>query len=106
MVRDDTLNPDHLKERRDPNRAKEHSVEEVMAHVPVDEPIDKNTLRDKVNMAGIALNKINPLIEQAVEEGKLYEHLIKRSGSCPKKQLARYPQELQGDLHDSHDPHA
>ena len=106
MVRDDTLNPDHLKEHRNPNRAKEHSVEEIMAHVPVNEPIDKNTLRDKVNKAGIALNKINPLIEQAVEKGELYEHQIKRSGSCPKKQLARYPQELQGDLHDSHDPHA
>ena len=53
----------------------------------------------------IAQNKINPLIEKAIKEGKLYEHQIKRSGTNAKKQLARYPQELQGDLHDSHDIH-
>lgn len=106
MKRDNDLNPDHLKERRNPNRAKEHSIEEIMAHVPVNEPIDKNELMLKANKIGkIAKNNINPLIEKATKEGKLYEHQIKRSGTNAKKQLARYPQELQGDLHDSHDIH-
>ena len=77
-----------------------------MAHVPHDKPIDKTVLRQKANKADIAINKINPLIDQAIEEGLLYEHSEKRSGTCPKKRLARYPQEQQQDLHDPHDTHA
>ena len=106
MVRDDDLDPDHLKERRNPNRAKNHSIEEIMAHVPHDKPIDKNVLRQNANKKGIAYNKINPLIDEAIEEGRLYEHFEKRSGTCPKKRIARYPQEQQGDFHDSHDLHS
>ena len=77
-----------------------------MAHVPHDEPIGKNVLRDNANKAGIPWNKINPLINQAIEEGKLHEHQHKRPGTNPLKQIARYPQELQGDLHDLHDLNA
>jgi len=106
MVREDDMNPERLKARRSGNPAKHHSVEEIMAHVPHDKPIDKNELRGKASKAKIALNKINPLIDQAVEEGLLYVHLIPRSGTCPKKRLARYPQEQQQDFHDSHDLNA
>jgi hypothetical protein len=106
MVREDALNPEHLKPQRNGNPPKHHSVEEIMAHVPHDKPIDKNELRGKASKAKIALNKINPLIDQAVEEGLLYVHLIPRSRTCPKKQLARYRQEQQGDFHDSHDTHS
>lgn len=105
MSRVDELDPQRLKESRNPNRQKEHSVEEILAHVPTDEPIDKNILREKANAAGIAINKINSLIEQAIKKEVLYEHQIKRSGTCPKKRLARFPQELEGDLHDPHDMH-
>lgn len=106
MVREDDMNPERLKARRSGNPAKHHKVEEIMAHVPASEPIDKNLLRENANMAKIAVNNINPLIEKAIKEGLLYEHSIPRSGTCPKKQIARYPQELQRDLHDSQDLNA
>ena len=100
------LDPERLKARRSSNPARHHTVEEIMAHVPVSEAIDKNVLRDNANKAGIALNKINPLINQAIEEGLLFEHLVKRSGTNPLKQIARFAQSLETDLHDPHDPHA
>ena len=100
MVREDEIDPERLKARRSSNPAKHYTVEEILAHVPIDEPIDKNVLRKNANKSGIALNMINPLVDQAIEQGLLYLHLKKRSGTNPLKQLARYPQELQEDLHD------
>jgi hypothetical protein len=105
MVRDDALDPKHLKARKNPNSSKPCSIEQLMAHVPTDKPIDKNLLRQNANKADIALNKINPLIDRAIEEGMLFEHLIKRSGTNALRRIARYPQEQQQDLHDPHDTH-
>jgi hypothetical protein len=106
MGRDEALDPKHLKARKNPNSSKPCSIEQLMAHVPTDKPIDKNLLRENVNKADIALNKINPLIDRAIEEGKLFVHLIKRPGTNALRRIARYPQEQQQDLHDSHDPHS
>lgn len=106
MVRDDDLDPKHLKARKNPNSSKLCSIEQLMAHVPSDKPIDKNLLRGNANKAGIALNRINPLIDRAIEEGMLFEHLIKRPGTNALRRIARYPQEQQQDLHDPHDTHA
>ena len=107
MVREDDIDPERLKAPRSGNPVKHHTIEEIMAHVPHDKPVDKNVLRKNANdKADIAINRINPLIDEAIENGLLYEHLIKRPGTNPLKQLARYPQELQRDLHDSHDLNA
>jgi len=63
-----------------------------MPHVPVDKPISKDTLRNKANAAGIALNKINPLIAELLDDGTLYEWQEKRPGTNARKLLSRTPQ--------------
>ena len=68
MVRENDIDPERLKARRPTNPAKHHTIEEIMAHVPHDEPIDKNVLRENANKAGIALNKINPLINRQLKK--------------------------------------
>ena len=106
MVRDDDLDPKHLKEKKNPNSGKPYTVEQVMAHVPLHEPIDKNLLVEKVKAAGIGVNRARELINLAVSEKQLSPHSVKRSGTNDLQRIARYPQEQQGDLHDSHDLHA
>jgi hypothetical protein len=66
--------------------------EDIMPHVPLDKPIAKDALRSKANSAGIALNKINPLIAELLEDGTLYEWREKRTGTNPKISFARFPQ--------------
>ena len=66
--------------------------EDVMAHVPTDKPIGKKSLQNKANDAGIAFNKINPLIDELVEEGTIFVWKEKRSGTNPKISLSRTPQ--------------
>ena len=66
--------------------------DDVLIHVPTDKPIWKDALRSKANGAGIAVNKINPLIAELIDEGVLHEWLVKRSGTRPKIMLARFPQ--------------
>lgn len=100
MVRESDIDPERLKARRSSNPAKHHTVEEILAHVPRENPIGKDILKDNANKAGIALNKINPLINQAIEKGLLFEHLVKRPRTSPRKLIARYPQDLQGNLND------
>jgi hypothetical protein len=66
--------------------------EDILPHVPMDKPIAKDALRAKANSAGIALNKINPLIAELLEEGRLHLWEEKRSGTNPRKLLSRTPQ--------------
>jgi hypothetical protein len=106
MVRDDGLDPKHLKARKNPNDGKPCSIEQMMAHVPLNEPIDKNLLIEKVRATEIGVNRVRDLINLAVNEGKLFVHLIKRPGTNALRRIARYPQEQQQDLHDPHDTHA
>ena len=73
-----------------PNRAA--TKEDILPHVPVDKPISKEALRGKANLAGIALNKINPLIAELIDDGTLYEWQEKRPGTNPRKLLSRTPQ--------------
>jgi hypothetical protein len=66
--------------------------EDIMPHVPLDKPISKDALRSKANAAGIALNKINPLIAELIDDGALYERQEKRPGTNARKLLSRNPQ--------------
>lgn len=67
--------------------------EDVLAHVPLREPMSKEALRSKANTAGVALNRINPLIAELIEDGLLHEWLVKREGTRPKIMVARFPQD-------------
>ena len=64
---------------------------DVLAQVALNKPISKDDLRAKANAAGIALNKINPMIAELVEDGALYEWREKRRGTNPKIMFARNP---------------
>ena len=66
--------------------------EDVLAHVPLREPIDKEALRSKVNGGGIPWNKINGLIAELIQAGLVHEWLVKREGSRPRISVARFPQ--------------
>jgi hypothetical protein len=66
--------------------------EDIMPHVPLDKAISKDALRGKANAAGIALNKINPLIAELIDDGTLHEWRENRSGTNPRKLLSRTPQ--------------
>ena len=63
-------------------------------------------LIEKVKAADIGVNRARDLIHLAVSEKQLFPHSVKRSGTNDLQRIARYPQEQQGDLHDSHDLHA
>ena len=68
------------------------SMDDIMPHVPLEGTISKDDLRQKANAAGIALNRINPLIVALMDEGRLHEWKVKRSGTNPRKLLCRIPQ--------------
>jgi hypothetical protein len=70
--------------------------EALLAHVPAGKPILKDLLRVQANGAGIALNKINPLIAVLVAEGTLHEWLERRAGTNAKVSYARFPQPERG----------
>jgi len=73
------------------------TIDNVMAHVPVDGPILKSTLLNRCQEAGIGLNKARAFIDEAVHEGKLFEWKTKRSGLRDAVQLARKAQESAKD---------
>jgi hypothetical protein len=66
--------------------------EDILPHVPMDKPISKESLRGNANAAGIALNKINPLIAELIDDGALFEWQEKRQGTNARKLLSRKPQ--------------
>ena len=68
------------------------SKDDIMPHVPLEGTISKDDLRQKANAAGVALNRINPLIVALMDEGRLHEWKVKRSGTNPRKLLCRIPQ--------------
>jgi hypothetical protein len=78
--------PEQSKSKRIPEKA------DVLIHVPGDKAIAKETLRSKANRAGIALNKINPFIDELIADGVLYEWKKKRTGTNALKLIARFPQ--------------
>jgi len=69
-----------------------YSKEDMMSHVPMDKPISKETLRNKANLAGIPINKINPLITELIDDGTLHESQKKRPGTNGQKFLSRQAQ--------------
>jgi hypothetical protein len=91
MTREDVADPTHLKLRRNANQSKHFTVEEMIAHVPVNKPIAKNQLRTKANEAGIPWGRINGLIDQAIDEGKLHSWEERRSGTRPRIIISRKP---------------
>jgi hypothetical protein len=66
--------------------------EDIMPHVPVDKPITKEALRSKVNQAGLALNRINGMIAELIDDGLLYEWRVARKGTNPQRLIARFAQ--------------
>ena len=66
--------------------------EDIMPHVPLDGAISKDELRVKANAAGIAWNRINPLIDELIHEGRLHVNKQKRPGTNPRKMLSRKSQ--------------
>jgi hypothetical protein len=80
-------------ERPETNKVKRiYTKADVLVHVAPNKAIPKDVLRAKANAAGIALNKINPMIAELVEDGSLYEWREKRKGTNPKILFARNPQ--------------
>lgn len=69
-----------------------HTKADVLAHVPPEKPIAKDLLRAKANGAGIALNKINPMIAELLDDGDLHQWHEKRPGTNPKISFARSAQ--------------
>ncbi|MBC8095865.1 MAG: hypothetical protein H7Y43_08630, partial [Akkermansiaceae bacterium] len=67
------------------------TADDIMPHVPLDKPIAKEQLRSKANAAGIALNKINPLLAELIEVERLFDWQEKRSGTNPRIMLSRHP---------------
>jgi hypothetical protein len=76
----------------EPSRKRVHTKDDVMAHVPLREPISKEALRSKANAAGVAFGRINGLIAELVQDGRLHEWREKRSGTNPRRLLARFPE--------------
>lgn len=68
------------------------SVDQVLAQVPSDRPITKDALRLKANGVGIAWNRINGLIAQLLDAGRLFEWLTRRPGTREEKSYCRKPQ--------------
>ena len=91
MTREDGADPTHLKLRRNANQSKHFTVEEMIAHVPVNKPIAKNQLRIKANEAGIPWGRINGLIDEAIDEGRLHSWEEPRSGTRPRIIISRKP---------------
>jgi hypothetical protein len=69
-----------------------HTKADVLAHVPPEKPIAKDLLRAKANGAGVALNKINPMIAELLDDGDLHQWHEKRPGTNSKISFARTPQ--------------
>jgi hypothetical protein len=82
--------PDEIPEETGPKKV--FTKEDVMPHVPTDKAILKEALRSKANAAGIALNKINGMIAELVQEGRLFEWRVARKGTNPQKLIARFAQ--------------
>ena len=92
-VRDDTIDPKDLKRPAKSKPARVITIEDIMPHVPLDgTPIGKAMLGLNANQSGIALNKINPIVNQAVDDGILFEWQKKREGKRPAIMVSRKPQ--------------
>jgi len=81
---------DEVPEETEPKKV--FTKEDVIPHVPPDKPITKDALRSKCNAAGIALNKINGMIAELVDEGRLFEWRRPRKGTNPEKLISRRAQ--------------
>ena len=80
-------------EAPEPAKAKRvWTKEDVLPHVPLDKPISKDALRGKAHSAGIALNRINPLIAELLDDGALHLWTEKRPGTNSRKLMSRTPQ--------------
>lgn len=79
-------------EQSGPKQKRVHTVMDLMPHVPIDKAIAKESLRSKANGAGIPFGRINGLIAEAIADGELHEWRERRSGTNPRRLLARFPQ--------------
>lgn len=76
----------------EPETKRVATKDDILPHVPVDKAISKEALRSKANQAGIALNKINGLIAELIEDGRLHEWRVRRKGTNPQRLIARFKQ--------------
>jgi hypothetical protein len=60
--------------------------------VPDPGTILKNSLISKADATGIGLQKIRALLDELIEEKKLFEHKSKRSRTCDLIRISRYEQ--------------
>ena len=74
--------PSEMPETKKPKRI--FTKADVLPHVPPDKPIAKDALRSKANGAGIAWNRINPLIAELLDGDELHEWPKERPGTNPK----------------------
>jgi hypothetical protein len=68
------------------------TIEDVMAHVPINEPIEKKALASKCKTSGMSVRGADGLIAEAIESGQLHEWKFKRNNGPWKKCLGRQPQ--------------
>ena len=68
--------------------------EDVLALVPLREPMLKSTLVDKAMANGVGEKKSRGFIDQLCADGLLHVHKTPRPGTNPLIGLARYPQQL------------
>jgi hypothetical protein len=78
-----------------PKTKRIHTKEDILAHVPPDEPISKAALRLRANQAGIGMNTIDVIVTELVKQGLLHVWLEKRPGTNPMRLLCRKPQPTQ-----------
>ena len=66
-------------------------VDDVLKHVPDLGLVAKDELINICRKNGIGKNLVPDLIAELMEDGKLHEHLAKRSNARPKVLLSRLP---------------
>jgi replicative DNA helicase len=65
---------------------------DITPHVPVDKPVSKITLKNKVNGIGCGLNRFEALLSELIDDGVLFEWKTPRPRTNPLIQIARKPQ--------------
>jgi hypothetical protein len=70
---------------------KKNTVEDLLALVPTDGPIEVNTLLTTATQNDIGENCARRLIKTLIEARRLYEHERPRNGTRPVKLVARFP---------------
>ncbi|HZM04732.1 MAG TPA: AAA family ATPase [Candidatus Saccharimonadales bacterium] len=71
------------------------TMDDVMAHVPTNETIEKKALMSKCCAAKISRRGAEDLIAEAIDAKRLFEWQVKRPGARPQIHVARNPQPVE-----------